>query len=275
MSRLPSTYFLTGCASGIGRHLTDRLIAKGASICAADIDTDALHDYAQKYAWPLDRVMLATLDVCDPEAWERVFSAAAERFGHIEVCMNIAGILKSAWMHETTLHDTNAQIDVNTKGVIFGTQVAARHMIERGGGHIVNISSMAGIAPIPGLAVYTASKFAVRGFSLAAAVELRRHHVAVTAVCPDSVNTPLLDLPADNEAAAIIFSGGRLLTVDEVGDAILNHVLIRRPVEVALPWNRTLLAKLGSLFPRMTIPIVPRLQRKGHRAHQLRTQPPH
>lgn len=274
MSRIPDTYFLTGCASGIGRHLADRLIDQGASICAADIDAGALEEYAQRKDWPRDRVMLATLDVRDPDAWERRFSEAVELLGRIQVCMNIAGILKSSWMHETSLNDTNGQIDINTKGVIFGTQVASRHMISMGGGHIVNIASMAGIAPIPGLAVYTASKFAVRGFSLAAAAELRRYNVAVTTVCPDSVNTPLLDLPAENEAAAIIFSGDRLLTVEEVGDAILNQVLVKRPVEIALPWNRTWLAKLGSLFPQFTFPLVPRLQKKGHRAHQLRTHPP-
>ena len=273
MGRIPDTYFLTGCASGIGRHLTDRLIAEDATICATDIGFSALQDYARTAGWPPDRVMLAELDVRNPDAWERVFAAAVERFGHIRVCMNIAGILKSSWAHETSLRDIDDQIDINTKGVIFGTQVAARHMIAHGNGHIVNFASMAGIAPIPGLAVYTASKFAVRGFSLAAAVELRPHHVAVTAVCPDGVDTPLLDLPAENEAAAMLFSGTRLLSVDEVGDAILHHVLVRRPVEIALPWNRTLLAKLGSLFPRLTLSIVPRLQKKGHRAHQ-RLHPP-
>lgn len=274
MARIPDTYFLTGCASGIGRHLSDRLIGEGAAICATDIGFSALEEYAQKAGWPHDRVMLAELDVRDADAWERVFSNAVAHLGRIQVCMNIAGVLKSSWMHETTLQDTNDQIDINTKGVIFGTQVAARHMVAQGGGHIINFASMAGIAPIPGLAVYTASKFAVRGFSLAAAVELRRHHVSVTTVCPDSVNTPLLDLPPENEAAAIVFSGHRLLSVEEVGDAVLNHVLVRRPVEMALPWNRTLLAKLGSLVPSLTFPIVRRLQRKGHRAHRLRTSHP-
>lgn len=274
MSRGPETFFLTGCASGIGRYLANELVRRGFQVCAADIAFDALSNEAQARSWPAERTLLAELDVRDPDAWQREYAAAVTRFGRIDVCMNIAGILRSSWLHETALDEIQTQIDINTKGVIFGTQTACRYMIRQGAGHIINVASMAGIAPIPGLAVYTASKFAVRGFSIAAAVELRPHGVAVTVLCPDSVDTPLLDLPPDNEAAAMIFSGRRLLTLNEVGDAVFNHALVRRPMEIALPWRRSLLAKAGSLFPGLTMSLVPWLQRKGRQAHQQRVAPP-
>ena len=74
--------------------------------------------------------------------------------------------------------DVHRHFDVNVKGVIFGTRAAAARMIPQGHGHVVNIASMAALAPIPGLALYSASKYAVRAFSLAAAEELRAHGVA-------------------------------------------------------------------------------------------------
>jgi 3-oxoacyl-[acyl-carrier protein] reductase len=274
MAANPQTFFVTGCASGIGRHVADRLAREGRRLMAADVNFEVLQAHAAAAGWPEDRVFLARLDVRDPDAWERVFADAVARLGHVDVCLNIAGVLKSSWMYETSLEDIHTQLDVNTKGVIFGTQVAARHMIARAEGHIVNLSSMAGIAPIPGLAVYTASKFAVRGFSLAAAIELRTQNVAVTTLCPDGVNTPLLDLPPENEAAAMIFSGRRLFEVEEIGAVIFDKIIPHRPLEVILPRSRSVLAKLSSLFPRLTAPIVPRLQKKGHRAHLGRGKRP-
>ena len=142
---------------------------------------------------------------------------------------------------------------------MLGTQTAARQMVRQGSGHIVNISSMAGIAPIPGIASYTASKFAVRGFSLAVAHELRPHGVSVSCVCPDAVETPMLELQMSHAAAALTFTAKRFLTVEDVGRAVFDHVLPRRPLEVTLPRRRGWLAKLTSLWPSTTGWLLPSL----------------
>src|SRR5213079_2909142 len=97
------------------------------------------------------------------------------------------------------------------KGVMLGTNAAIRAMIPRGSGHVVNIASIAGLVPVPGLAIYSASKHAARAYSIAVAQEVRPHGVYVTAVCPTVVATPMMDMQVDREEAAYTFSGGRPL----------------------------------------------------------------
>jgi 3-oxoacyl-[acyl-carrier protein] reductase len=262
------SFFMTGCASGIGRHVAGVLLARGDRVYATDINFDAMKEYATAKGWPEDRVKLDTLDVRHVEQVETVFQRAVDAFGQIDVCMNIAGIMLSGWCYEQPIQEIDIQIDVNLKGVIWGTQVAARHMMPRRGGHIINIASMAGIAAIPGLSVYTATKHGVRGFSLAAAYDLKRYGIAVTAVCPDAINTPLLDQSARHEAGSIVFSGSRLMTVEEIGDVIINRVLKEKPIEVAVPFGRAFLSHTANLFPSMGGFLLPSLVKKG-RAHQV------
>ena len=122
---------------------------------------------------------------------------------------------------------------------------------------------MAGLAPIPGIAPYTASKFAVRGFTLAVAHELRDSGVSVTCVCPDATDTPMLDAQMEHAAAAMTFSAKRFLTVEEVGRVIFEKVLPRRPLEVMIPRHRGWLAKLTSLLPTTAKWLIPSLTRTG------------
>ena len=263
------SFFLTGCASGIGRYLCDQLVTRGYFVYATDVNFTALEEAATKGNWSKTRTRLAQLDVRDHEAWNRTFADAINAFEKIDVCMNIAGILKANWVHEVPIDEINAQVDINVKGVIFGTTVAAAHMVERKQGHIMNIASMASLAPIPGLSVYSATKYAVRGYSMAAAAELRQHGVFVTALCPDGVDTPLLDVPSENDAASIIWSGSRLLTVEEIGRIVMDHILPNKPILVALPLSRALLARAADLFPGWAGKLLPFLQKRG-REHRFR-----
>ena len=262
-------FFVTGCASGIGRHLAGVLLAAGHQVFATDLDEVALRAHA--HAWPPDRAHLRQLDVSDPAAWERVFAEAVATMGGVDVLCNVAGYLLPGRVGHYADDIVHRHFDVNTKGVVFGTQVAARHMIGRGRGHIINIASLAALAPVPGIALYSASKYAVRGFSLAAAQELRPHGAAVTVICPDAVDTPMLDLQVDHDAAAMTFSGPRFLTVDDISAAILGRALPRRPLEIYLPRSRALLARLADLFPRTALWLRPALERRG-RARQAAMQ---
>jgi 3-oxoacyl-[acyl-carrier protein] reductase len=146
-------------------------------------------------------------------------------------------------------------------------------MKEMGGGHIVNIASLAGVGAIPGIAVYSASKFAVRGFSLAAGFELKRYGIAVTVLCPHAVRTPLLKQSSEHAAGAVVFSSGRLLTVEEVGAVVLNRVLTRKEPEVAIPFHWAWIAKLANLAPALGAAIIAPLLKKG-REHQSKTDTP-
>ena len=259
----PETFFLTGCASGIGQHIAGRLIAQGHKVFATDISYEKMVEYAREHQWPADRVILKKLDVTDHDAWMRIIPEAAAAFGQIDVVMNIAGYMQSEWCYETKPEVVNRHIDINIKGVVYGTKAAAQQMMKQGHGHIINIASMSALAPIPGIAVYSASKYACRAFSIAAALELRPHNIYVTAINPDAVQTPLLAPQKGVEAAAIVFSGSRLLTVEDIAHAILDQALRNRPLEVNIPRFRGWLAHFSNLFPQIGFLIGPLFSKKG------------
>jgi 3-oxoacyl-[acyl-carrier protein] reductase len=179
------------------------------------------------------------------------------------VVLNIAGFLRPGYVRDFTAKDVDLHFDVNAKGTILGTRAAALRMIPRRSGHIVNFGSLASLAPVPGLSLYSASKFAVRGFSLAAATELREHGVAVTVIMPDAVKTPMLDLQVDHEEAALTFSGERALTVEEIARLLIKRVLPHRPMEVAFPATRGFLARVANSAPEVSRLLAPVLKRRG------------
>jgi 3-oxoacyl-[acyl-carrier protein] reductase len=240
---------LTGCASGIGRHLAGALSRRGHRIVATDVDEEGLARAAKASAWNRNRVALHRLDVRREEDWEAALDATERAYGALDVLMNVAGFLQPACVTEIGARDVELTLDVNVKGVILGTRAAARRMTARGAGHIVNIGSLAGLSPVPGLSLYSASKFAVRGFSLSAAMELGPKGVGLTLLMPDAVDTPMLDKQVPYEEAAMTFSGSRPLTVEDIERAIVEVVLPKRPLELALPLARGLLARLATAAP--------------------------
>lgn len=248
---------VTGAGSGIGQHLAAVLHQCGDTVVACDINAEALPPGG-------DRMAPVAFDVTDPGGWDTAI-ATCESHGGIDILLNVAGFLKPGWHHELSPEDVALQLDVNVKGVILGTQAASRVMRERGKGHIVTIASTAALAPIAGLSVYSASKYAVRAFSLAVAQELRGTGVAVTVLCPDAVQTPMLDAQKGEESAALTFSGPRILTVDDIAQCIVEGVLPKRPLEVWLPRSRGYLARLADLFPSLQARIEPLLRAKGQR----------
>lgn len=260
--------FVTGSASGIGLHVTDRLLAAGHRVWATDLQLQSLQTTGATRGWSESLVTYRGLDVVDEPVWKSTYEEAVQTLGAIDVHLNIAGYLRPGWVHEITSADVHRHFDINVKGVVFGTQLAAQHMLTRGRGHILNIASLAGLSPIPGLGLYSASKFAVRAFSVAAALELKDRGVAVTTICPDAVQTPMLDLQVAHEEASLTFSGNRALTVEDVGDAVFK-ALRKRPIEVHLPRHRAWLAKAANLLPGATHGISQRMQARG-RARQAK-----
>ncbi|MBL8032405.1 MAG: SDR family oxidoreductase, partial [Leptospiraceae bacterium] len=204
---------VSGAAGGIGQELTQKLSAQGATVLATDVDEVALRKLNT-----LTRVQTLVADVRKSEHWEKTFSEA-QALGPVYALINAVGVLKPGYIDKVSAKDIDFHIDINVKGVMLGSAVAAREFKTSGKGHIVNIASLAGVAPIPGIALYSASKFAVRGFTLALAAELKESGVKVTVVCPDAVKTPMLDLQKDYPEAALTFSGSAPLTAADVADA--------------------------------------------------------
>lgn len=267
-SERPETFFLTGAASGIGQHLADCLLARGQRVFATDINLAGLEDGAARLGWltsRAERVRLRRLDVRDPRDWAAAMEEAATVFGNIDVVMNIAGFMQSEWVHESTPETIDRHIDINFKGVVHGTVTASRLMLRQGYGQIINIASMSGLAPIPGLAVYAATKYACRGYSLAAALELRRHNIFVTTISPDAVETPLLRPQEGVAAAALLFSARHLLRVEDIAQVVLGRALERRPMEITIPAGRGWIARLTNLFPQSGFLIGPLFSRIGAR----------
>jgi 3-oxoacyl-[acyl-carrier protein] reductase len=264
---------VTGAASGIGARIAHELIARGDRVCAADLNT-ATMEALRSLASTKDQLRIEKLDVRDPVAWERVVDGCVSAWGSIDVLLNVAGVLRVGNATDIVSDDVHFHLDINTKGVIFGTQAAIRVMLPQQQGHIVNIASLAALTPVPGLSLYCASKFAVRGYSLSVAQELRPHGIKVSVVCPDAVQTPMLDIQANDERAALTFSGNRSLTADEVAQAVIDEVLVKAPIELALPRYRGSLAKIAGAAPQLAMVLVNTMRQRGiKRQRKERSQP--
>lgn len=252
---------ITGAASGIGKHLVSTLARRGHSVLATDIQEEGLRAHAPGGA--PGKIATFPMDVTRAEAWEGALDAAEKAFGPVDVVMNVAGFLKPGFIHEVDDRAVELHLDVNVKGIVWGTRAAARRMVTRGSGHIINFGSLASLAAVPGLCLYSASKFAVRGLSLAAAAELAPLGVAVTVVMPDAVKTPMLDLQVHYREAAMTFSGAAPLSVEDIEEVIVSKVLPHRPIEVALPLSRALLARAANTAPKLALALAPSLTKKG------------
>ncbi len=255
-------FLVTGAASGIGRALAGAIAAQGDRLIATDRALVPLQQAADQDGWPTDRIWVRHLDVCDAAAWDAAVADTTGTNGPIDVLVNVAGYLQPGWTHDVDGEAFDRHFDVNVKGVVLGMRAVLPAMRARGSGHVINVASLAALAPIPGIALYSASKFAVRAYSLAAAQELHGTGVAVSVVCPDAVRTPMLELQRDYEEAAMTFSGPRVLEPEEVARAILD-VVRRRPLELYLPRHRGWLARAADLMPRLAMVLGPRLTRRG------------
>lgn len=260
--------FVTGAAGGIGQKAVQSFLSAGDLVCAADINDAGVKAAAGKAKWSADQTLIVKLDVRSAKSWKSALQACVKKWKRLDVLVNNAGYLLPAYVPSITEEMLDRHLDINAKGVILGTAEAARIMRAQGAGHIINIASLAGVAGIPGISVYSASKHAVRGFTLAAAQELRPAGVYVTVICPDAVKTPMLDLQKDYAEAALTFSGSKYLEPSDVVDA-MHRALAKKSREILVPASRGMLAKLASAFPSFTAGVAGIMEKKG-KANQTR-----
>jgi 3-oxoacyl-[acyl-carrier protein] reductase len=262
-------HIITGAASGFGFELARILLQRGDSVLACDIQPQPI-ERLTAYAASSERLASLQLDVRSPQQWNSVIAIAKSRWPRIDTLMNVAGVMHPAFILEIQPSDVDLHFDVNVKGVIHGTQAAFRVMQDQPlvnglRGQIINVASLAGLSPVPGMALYSASKFAVRGYSLSVAVELRNYEIALTVVYPDGASTPMLMNYAHAPETALVFTGPRLLTAEAVAQAIVNRALARRPLELPIPRHRAIGTKLAGIWPGAASRLLGSLTRLGLR----------
>jgi NAD(P)-dependent dehydrogenase (short-subunit alcohol dehydrogenase family) len=161
-------------------------------------------------------------------------------------------------------------VEINLLGLIFGCRAAVEAMrSDPDGAHLINMASMSSFGPVPGLAVYGATKHGVLGFTESLAGDLRLAEIPITmhAVCPDLVNTDMMRAHADNPEYALGFSGGKIYTPDEIADEIVKLVESDRII-LAIPRSRMWLARTAHLFPRAGLPVAKAIRAAGERRRQ-------
>ena len=243
---MPGVAVVTGAGRGFGREIARRLAGRGYTVLVTDVDADAATSTAEELGG-----FSMQLDVRDPEAHRAAARAATER-GPLEVWVNNAGVMRPAKSWEQSDEDVRLQCDVNLMGVIWGSRAAVDAMrVGRGENrHIINIASLSSLMPVPGLALYAASKHAVLGFTGSLQGDLLDARIPITvhALCPDAADTQLLREHDDEPAAAINWSGPRLLTAAEVAEhaaALLDSKKLVLVVPRWRGWGARATAMLG------------------------------
>jgi len=180
---------VTGAASGLGQGFATEIAGAGGTVLCADIDAAGAHRTVAAIHAAGGHAEAHALDVRSSEAVTALVDDCVERHGRIDYMFNNAGIATQGPVEDIPIANWDEIIDINLKGVVYGTVAAYRHMVRQKSGHIVNTASLAGLIPAALLAPYSTVKFAVVGLSDALNLEARAHNVDVTALCPGFIES--------------------------------------------------------------------------------------
>jgi 3-oxoacyl-[acyl-carrier protein] reductase len=181
---------VTGGTKGIGRAIAEALAREGLNVCVGARSMEEVEATVRELGGAGEgRVTGAACDVRASEEVEALVAHAVEEFGGLDVLVNNAGVGIYKPVEELTPEEFRAVLETNLFGVFYGCRAAIPEMRRRGGGYIINISSLAGANPHPRMAAYNASKFGLNGFSEALMQEVRHDRIKVSYVMPGSVNT--------------------------------------------------------------------------------------
>ena len=215
---------ITGAARGQGEAEARLFVAEGASVMLGDVLDDDGETVAKELG---DRAAYRHHDVTREGDWDSIVAETRSHFGRVDVLVNNAGVFKIVGMTATSLDEYMRIVTINQVGTFLGMKAVAETMIGQRSGSIVNISSIAGLSGSAGTIAYTASKFAVRGMTKVAALELAPFGVRVNSVHPGFIDTLMLrdafgaaaDVALD--AAGTRVPNGRLATADDVAKLVL------------------------------------------------------
>jgi NAD(P)-dependent dehydrogenase (short-subunit alcohol dehydrogenase family) len=209
------TAVVTGGASGIGRGIVEAFHREGAKVLLADIsgDQDAVANELG------DGVTAVQCDVTRSADLVTAMQCARNDFGRLDVVVNCAGISGvSALTGDTSEEDWDRMIEVTLKGVFLSMRAALKHLLDAGGGSIVNIASTAALAPLPTRSAYSAAKGGVVALSRCAALEYAPANVRVNAICPGLIDTPLLRRAAGQHVDAALAASAKATPAGRIGN---------------------------------------------------------
>lgn len=235
---------ITGGARGIGRATAEAFGARGAKVCIGDLDLAAATETARQIGASAHHV-----DVADAASYDAFVTAAEAEHGAVDVLVNNAGVMPSGAFLDQSPATDRLTMEVNVQGVLNGMRRVLPAMVERRSGHVVNIASLAGKFPVPGLAVYNASKFAVVGLTAATRLEMAPHGVTLTAVLPSAVDTDL--------ASGFDMKPIPKVAPEDIAAAVVGSVR-SRAAEIPIPRYVGALAAGTGLVP---VPVMDRVRK--------------
>jgi NADP-dependent 3-hydroxy acid dehydrogenase YdfG len=230
---------ITGASSGIGAAAARKLVALGAKVVLAARREDQLKTMVAELG---NNAIYVTTDVSKRADLDNLIRQAIQKFGHVDVLWNNAGIMPLSFFEEGLVDEWDRMIDINIKGVLYGINAVLPHMLQRGQGHILATSSVGGIKTSPGIGVYSGTKFAVK-----AIMETLREEVAqtikVTTIFPGATQSELGHDITSPKIKALYGNLKNMSKMDE--DAIADAVIyaISRPGNVTI--NDVVLRPLG------------------------------
>ena len=247
---------ITGASSGIGEATTRLLSEKRYRVVLAARRLERLEALAQELRAAGGQALTVETDVANLDDLQNLVQTTLKEFGEIDVLFNNAGIGRIDWLERLDLvEDIDAQIQINLTAVIQLTRLVLPHMLARRSGHIINMSSVAGLLPVPTYSVYTAAKYGVRGFTEALRRELKPSGIHVSGLFPGGVNTAFREESGRVQRSRIRTPDFLRLSAEDVAQAVWS--LIRRPRRaLVMPWPMKMAAGINGLFPGLVERVI-------------------
>jgi short-subunit dehydrogenase len=240
---------ITGASAGIGKAAALAFAKEGARLLLAARRRHRLEEVAAEVRALGGEAVVAETDVADRHQVQSALNSAMSAFGRLDILVNNAGIGYFGMLEDTPIEEVEALWAVNMMGTIYATQAAIPLMRQQGGGHIINIASVAGKRGAPGNSIYCATKFAMVGMSEALRVELNGSGIEVSVICPITTSTEFFEMSSVRSKRHHPPTGP-MQSAEKVATAIIRCARRPRPEVIVYPPAR-ILVLINALSPRL------------------------